>query len=241
VSESESRIESRIESYRESLRYSLKARFLLRFHAALIITWTSLITWGVDFALLKAGLIAMILRYPLAILAGYVAFLISVRVWLEYSGISEYLNERRAEELLKSSSRYQTRGPSNWDVGDLGSLVGGDAEGCLVVIAIAIAGFLLFWGLGAFATQLFADVVLEVILAAGLLKGLRKAESSGWLTGAWGSTKYWLLFVLVAAIIFAAWAQAKYPDASMAAQVFRAKKPLGPRTESGETVIWKIS
>jgi hypothetical protein len=223
VSEPESRIESRIESYRESLRYSLKARFLLRFHAALIIAWTSFITWAVDFALLKAGLSAMMLRYPLAILAGYTAFLIGVKVWLEYSGIREYLNEREAEALVKAQNpRATQRDASDWNFDDFGlSSLGGD--GCLVIIAIAAAGFLLFWGLGAFATQLFADVVLEVILAAGLLKGLRKAESSGWLTGAWGSTKYWLLFVLVAAVIFAAWAQAKYPDANTVAQVFHAR------------------
>jgi hypothetical protein len=222
VSEPESRIESRVEFYRESLRYSLKARFLLRFHAALIIAWTSLITWCVDFALLKAGLSAMMLRYPLAILAGYVAFLISVRAWLEYSGISEYLNERRADELLKSPPRKLKDG-SSWDISGLDFPSGDYGEGCLVMIVVAIASVLLFWGLGAFATQLFADVVLEVILAAGLLKGLRKAESSGWLTGAWGSTKYWLLFVLVAAVIFAVWAQAKYPDANTVAQVFHAR------------------
>jgi hypothetical protein len=238
VSESESRIESRIESYRESLRYSLKARFFLRSHVGLILLWTSFVTWLVDFALLKAGMSAMMLRYPPAILAGYAAFLIGVRVWLEYSGIREYLNEREAEAMVKAQKPYvNQRDYSDWSFGDFGlSSLGGD--GCLVVIAIAAAGFLLFWGLGAFATQLFADVVLEVILAAGLLKGLRKAESSGWLTGAWGSTKYWLLFVLVAAIIFAACAQVKYPDASTAAQVFKAKKPLGPRTESGETTLF---
>ncbi len=213
--------ESRIESYRESLRYSLKARFLLRFHAALIIAWTSLITWCVDFALLKAGLSAMMLRYPLAILAGYIAFLLSVRAWLEYSGISEYLNERRAQELLKSPPR-KLKDASAWDISGL-DFPSGDGEGCLIMIVIVVAGFILFWGVSAFATQLFADVVLEVILAAGLLKGLRKAESSGWLTGTWSSTKYWLLFVLVAAIIFAGWAQAKYPDATTVAQVFHAR------------------
>ncbi len=166
---------------------------------------------------------AMILRYPLAILAGYGAFLIGVRVWLEYSGIREYLNECEAEAMVKAQKPHvNQRDYSDWNFSDFGlSSLGG--EGCLVVITIAAAGFLLFWGLGAFATQLFADVVLEVILAAGLLKGLRKAESSGWLTGAWGSTKYWLLFVLVVAIVFAMWAQVSYPDANTVAQVFQAR------------------
>jgi hypothetical protein len=221
VSELESRIESRIESYRESLRYSLSARFFLRSHVGLILLWTFVVTWLVDFALLKAGISAMMLRYPLAILAGYTAFLIGVKIWLEYSGIREYLNEREAEALVQSPRPLvNERDYSDWNLGGFRSL-GGD--GCFVIIVVVVAGFLLFWGLGAFATQLFADVVIEVILAAGLLKGLRKAESSGWLTGAWGSTKYWLLFVLVAAVIFAAWAQAKYPDATTVAQVFHAR------------------
>jgi len=212
--------ESRIETYRESLKYSLKARFFLRFHAGLIILWTSLITWGADVVMLKCGALSMLVRYPLAIMVGYAAFLIGVKVWLGYSGIREYLNQRDAEELVKSPQQeVNQRDYFDWSL----DTFSGDAEGCLAMIVVAVAALLTFWLLGAFATQLFADVVLEVILAAGLLKGLRKTESSGWLTGAWGSTKYWLLFVLVAAVIFAAWAHVKYPDSTTASQVLNAK------------------
>jgi hypothetical protein len=214
--------ESRIESYRESLKHSLNARFFLRSHVALIILFTSLVTWLVDFALLKAGLSLMLLRYPIAIVAGYAGFLVAVKAWLDYSGIEEYLNEREAEAMVNAPKPI-VRQKDNVDTWPFDLLpTGGD--GCLTVILIAAAGFFLYWGLGAFATQLFADIVLEVILAAGLLRGLRKTESSGWLTGAWASTKYWLLIVLIIAVVFAAWARVNYPEANTAAQVFYARR-----------------
>ncbi len=212
--------ESRIEKYRESLKHSLNARFVLRGHVTLIIFATSLVTWLVDFILLKLGMISMLARYPLAILAGYGAFLLCVKMWLNYSGIQEYLNQRDAEALV-NARRDNPSNSGSWDVSGLDLIPSGDGEGCLVVIAVAVIGFILFWGLGAFATQLFADVVLEVILAAGLLKGLRKAESSGWLTGAWGSTKYWLLLMIIVAIGFGAWAHNHYPNAHTALQVYQ--------------------
>ncbi len=212
--------ESRIEKYRQSLKHSLNARFVLRGHVTLIIFATSLVTWLVDFMLLKVGVVSMMARYPLAILAGYGAFLLCVKIWLNYSGIQEYLNQRDAEEMVNERRNSRADGGS-WDGSGLDLIPSGDGEGCLVVIAVAIVGFILFWGLGVFATQLFADVVLEVILAAGLLKGLKKAESSGWLTGAWGSTKYWLMIMIVAAIGFGAWARSHYPNAHTALQVYQ--------------------
>jgi hypothetical protein len=214
-------LSSKIETYRDNLRYSLMARFVLRFHAALIILCSSLITLGVDVGLLRLGLSAMMLRYPLAIIAGYGAFLLGVKMWLEYSGINEYLNEERARELVQLRP---TRHKGSWDGAGLDFLSFGDEMGCMIVILIFFlfiaAGVLFFWGIGAFATHLFADVVLEIILAAGLVTGLQKSESSNWLNGVWRTTKYWLILVLIAAVSFAYWAQKNYPDATTLGQVF---------------------
>ncbi len=212
--------ESRLETYRESLKHSLNAQFVLRAHVTMIILGTSLATWLIDFLLLKASVVSMIFRYPIAILGGYGVFLLGVKMWLNYSGIQEYLNQRDAEAMLNAQP-HTPLNRSSWDGSGLDLFPVGDAEGCLFIIAVAVVGFIFFWGLGAFATQLFADVVLEVILAAGLLKGLRKAESSGWVTGAWNSTKYWLLLVLVIAGGFAVWANRNFPDANTALQVYQ--------------------
>ena len=79
----------KIEIFRDKLRYSLGARFLLRFHVGLILLFTVLVGWAVDYAWLKIGLTHMGVRHVLSILAAYLAFLIGVHFWIEYSGIKQ--------------------------------------------------------------------------------------------------------------------------------------------------------
>jgi hypothetical protein len=214
--------QSRIETYRENLKHSLKARFVLRFHVGMIIGAALLVAWIVDVVLLRAGF-PMTLRYPVSVLLGYGMFILGVMLWLQYSGIREYLNEREAERMLQEGERIK-RGQSrksdssSWDIPDFG-FPAADAEGCAVVLLVLVAGGLLFWGLGIFAGQLFAEVVLEIILAAGLVRGLRRSESSGWMIGIWKSTRVPLVVILILLTGFAAWAQANSPTAKTFAEV----------------------
>lgn len=213
--------QSKLEDLRARLGHSLRARFFVRFHAALIIGWTVLVTWLVDVALLSFGMKEMMLRYPLAILVGYVGFLFAVRVWLDYSGVRQYLNHFRANELFEFEQPLIKR--DGFDAKPLDFLVL-DAEGCVVVLGVVLVATVVGMFMGVLAAPILIDVVLEVILAAGMIKGLRKAESSGWVTGAWQSTKWSLFIVLFVAIVFAGWAKISHPGAATMSQTLSGQK-----------------
>ena len=79
------------------------------------------------------------------------------------------------------------------------------------------------------AESLFADVVLELLLAAGLLRGLRRLERTGWLDGLWANTWPSLAFGVVAAL-FAGWmAQVLSPNATTLFEAWRMQHATGKR------------
>ena len=195
----------RIEVYRDKLKRSLSARFFLRFHVSLILFATLLAGFIVDVALLHAGLKSMLVRYPLAILAAYATFVCGIRLWLDYSGIAEYLDRNKAEKLVGDGvpiGEPIKPGGGGWIEGLNFAPVDGD--GCLAVIAIVVVGAAIFFALGGYAfmaaDSIFADVVLEILLAAGLLRGVRRMERGGWLPGLWSSTWPSLAFTLCVAL-----------------------------------------
>ena len=221
----------RIEVFRERLRHSLAARFVLRYHVAFMVAACILGGWLVDVALLRAGWLDMRWRYPLAIVAAYLAFLGAVRAWLWYSGIGEMITRRKADELLAEQHptplEVSTR---RWDVlSDPGAwwLFPPDPEGCLYVIVVA-AAFFAFGGYVVVAAPSFAaDVVLEALLAAGLIRGVRRVESSGWITGVWKATRGSLAFTFTVALLFGAWAHAYAPGAATAMEALtEARHPV---------------
>jgi hypothetical protein len=66
----------------ESLKRRLERKSYPRLHASLILLLTGLAGFLVSFAMLRLGVTAMWLRYPVAILVAYGVFLILLRVWL---------------------------------------------------------------------------------------------------------------------------------------------------------------
>lgn len=69
----------------------LTRRFLLRFHIALILIWTFCAGLLATKLLLWAGSDSMLVRYPLAVVVSYLAFLLGVRLWLEYVDLGRHL------------------------------------------------------------------------------------------------------------------------------------------------------
>lgn len=53
-----------------------------RLQISVILAVTAMVGFTVSFILLKAGVTSMTLRYPLAVLAAYIAFLMLLRIWL---------------------------------------------------------------------------------------------------------------------------------------------------------------
>ena len=68
----------------ERVREMLLRRGMPRLQMSLILLVTGLVGFLVSFTLLRAGVGRMWLRYPFAVIAAYVAFLLLLRLWLAY-------------------------------------------------------------------------------------------------------------------------------------------------------------
>ena len=220
--------ETKLEQYRRKLKTSLGARFVMRFHVSMMLGASILVGWLADLILLKIGYTSMLFRYPVAIGFAYLGFLVAVWLWIEYSGINEYLKLRNAEPLIgahvretRSTEKSSSRSTDWLDLPF--NFPAGDGEGCLIVLGLLLVFGVLFFFLGGYlwmyATEFAVEIVLELLLAAGLLRGIRRIESSGWIAGVWRSTKWSLAFSVIVAFLFAAWAHSSYPTATTLPEV----------------------
>ena len=71
---------------RTRIKHYLIQRFYTRFHMSLILMSAGFAAMLSNWALLRAGLGAMWLRYPIAISLAYLTFLAGVWLWLQYAG-----------------------------------------------------------------------------------------------------------------------------------------------------------
>lgn len=153
---------------------------------------------GLCRALLACGVFAMWLRYPLATVGGYGAFLLLMRAWVAWEHYCFDHRALRLPQLPEDADLAQClepvpappqpsksdRGMWSWlDWLDCGSFDFPDAEGCLfgilvaVVLAVlAIAGFAI-----ADASALVADVFLDSFLVTLLYRKLRATTPDAWL------------------------------------------------------------
>ena len=221
----------------------------------LLVTLTGGAGFVATWALLRGGVEAMALRYPLSVALAYLVFLLLLWLWLR-TRAHEWLD-------LPDASGGGSHGPADsgawvgsggnsggggasagWEsasasdaVGDgaidvvskpIGEALGVAAEGdelavplAVIVVAVAVVAVLvlsslfLVWS----APVLFAELLVDGALAAGLYRRLRRIDARHWLETAVRRT--WLPFVLTA--VFAAlagWALASYaPGATTLGEV----------------------
>lgn len=100
-------MKQRTTSVRSKVARSLMARFMMRFHGVMILLWCFFAGLLTTKALLAVGVQSMPIRYPIAVIMSYLAFLLGVRLWLEYIGYGRYL--RRAD----------AKKDGGWDVPDI--------------------------------------------------------------------------------------------------------------------------
>lgn len=81
---------SALDARREALERSLSGRFWLRWHASVIVSATFGAGFAANFLLLRVPVHAAVVRWPLAVLVGYAAFFVLVRLWLAYVGIRPF-------------------------------------------------------------------------------------------------------------------------------------------------------
>jgi hypothetical protein len=83
-----------------SVRCAIVARYACRLHVALILGASFIAGLLVTKALLMAGVHAMWIRYSLALVAGYLIFLLGVRIWLRLAGFDRPLLPSRRRSYL---------------------------------------------------------------------------------------------------------------------------------------------
>jgi hypothetical protein len=171
--------------------------------------------------LFLAGVKSMLLRHPLAVLAAYGGFLLGLHAWMRYSGIRDYLNSRRAKALLDPEG-FKARPYEPLDKEWLQAAFIAP-EGCLLLLALLLV-WGIFFALGGYvivyAADLMAELVFELLLAAGLVRGIRRVD----LLADFGIPRMslWALAaVMTVSILFGLYAREVHPEASTIGEVVR--------------------
>jgi hypothetical protein len=184
----------------KTFRPELTKRFLLEHHMAAIVVVT--ISSGIvaNKLLFNSGVEHIILRYPLSVTASFLAFVASMRLWLEYLRRSYKPRSRRMEfddprALTDARDEAKPSNSSKWDsLPDLGI---DDEAGCLIVLVLTLV--LVVGGsaivLISDAPLILAEVAFQFFLASGLVRSAKAIDSPSWLGSVIKHT--WRVFVLI--------------------------------------------
>lgn len=215
-----------------------------RLHMGAIIALTGLAGFLCSALLLHAGMASMWQRYPTAVLAAYLVFLLLVWAWLR-------LRADGGDGLDLPDGGGEPHGHSGWHGGgghsggggasasfdapaspaELETLTLGDAipdgldagEGIFVAIAVAIAAaaalgaLWLVWA----APTLFAEILLDATLSAGLYRRLRHLQADHWLVTAVRTTCWPFLVAAIVLAATGALAQSLVPGADSIGDLLR--------------------
>lgn len=234
------------------LRERLERQHWPRLQMSLIVLLTGAVGFLASFALLQAGLQSMALRYPLAACAAYAGFLLLLWTWARSrgrgfdsadvpdwgdggggpagagwsSGGGHSGGGGASASFDAPVSHPMPHASADADSGpDLSLLDGADDFGwVLIAIAIALGAALAAAWVVWIAPGLMAELLLDVALAGGLYRRLRRIESRHWLSTALRRTAlpFLLLALLAAATGFAA---ARYaPGAASIGDVLAAQR-----------------
>jgi hypothetical protein len=190
-------------------RYLREHRFP-RFALGLLLILTGVIGYFISYLLLRLGVAHMWMRYPVAVLGAYGAFLLLVRGWVE---LERTKFDARAvkipDEVGKTDeyydrARWESRQGSSWldwlDVPNIDFGLDFD-EGCLPLILLGVV-----FGLIAAvcvtvinAPALLAEVFVDAFLVSIMYRKLRVAAKAHWLGAAIRRT--WRTALIVALLL----------------------------------------
>jgi hypothetical protein len=202
----------------------------VRFHMGLILVVAWLAGMGSSLVLVRLGVRSMPVRYLLAVVLGYLLFLVGVRLWLGYARKALPHLQREIVEDEEGRRSASTAGEGiaprrgeGWGARD-SSLAdvptgGGDVlglEGCLIpavvtLLVAAVGG--LFWYVLAAAPEFLGEAVVQLALAAALRKKGKAWESGHWSDSVLGATWGLGLAAGFAAVIIGLLVQAACPSA----------------------------
>jgi len=165
----------------------------------LIVALTGLGGFLASFAMLRLGVQFMVLRYPLAVGAAYLVFLLLLWLWLR-TKCDDYDIDDPGIDLGRGRSGGSSGegGPSSGSsgsgdssgLGEVAEALGGADELALPLIALALAAALLFAGgwIVYSAPLPFVELLVDGVLAASLYRRLTGAEPRHWLETAFRRT-----------------------------------------------------
>jgi hypothetical protein len=175
-----------------------KNRFFLRFHMAIILGLTFLAGLGVTKLLLVEGNTNLAVRYGVAVVASYVAFLLLLRLWLWYIEREEELEAADAVDVIDAASGGSDADDVSSLVPDMDEDFGFAIVALLALIALAgLGGYLVYAG-----PTILADAAFEALLASSLFPAARRGEANGWMPGALRATAVPFALMLVVAVGF---------------------------------------
>jgi len=208
-------------------------RLIERLHAprlqmALIVALTGAVGLLASFALLHAGVDSLWLRYPVAVALAYLAFLLFLWFWLRLrsADLLDFLQIDTSDGLFDDREVTQFSFPGS-GVPDGGVTFDLDELGVVLVAAVALVGAAcaavwMVWT----APTLLAELLLDVVLSAGLYRRIRAVKGDHWLRTAirrtaWPFVAVALLFALAGGVM-----QAYAPSAKSVGEVIRYYKDV---------------
>ena len=187
---------------------ALRRRFMhagtKRMEIQLILLATGVVGFIASFTMLHFGLEQMWMRYPLAALSGWLAFLGMVGLWAEAER-KRFVADADIDELLADAGKCPSTEPERERPSPGGGWLDwldwlnpfdliDDEMGCLVgllllVVIVAVAGLIVaIIGLIGGAELLLAEVVLDAVLVSALYRRLQHLEARWWLASAMRQT-----------------------------------------------------
>jgi hypothetical protein len=193
-----------------------------RFQMFLILLVTISIGAGASFVLLKAGLTGMWLRYPVAAIVAYLAFLIMLRLWVQYkfSDLSIAPDADAAQPEPGTESQYSIWKLRFIDFLDMASC-GIDDFPVLFFIVAFLAILIVVWWIIIAAPALIAEVLVDGVLVTGLWHRFKRYGETSSLGGAVRATMLPAVIVFVGLGIIGFFLQTIKPGADSIGDLFR--------------------
>jgi hypothetical protein len=213
------------ESVVRDIRRLVERQASPRLHMLALVSLTTAVGLVSSFLLLLAGVTPMVLRYPAAVLVAYVAFLCLVSVWLRRYRLREGRPTHSASSELSFDlielpvdamgtwvgESTRNGGVSSGGLWELG--LDGDGMWLIVVAGLATIAFSILIYVIYIAPALFAELLLDAGLAAGLYRRLARVERRSWFATALRRTAVPAAAIAVLLAVGGHIMQTIYPDA----------------------------
>ena len=151
---------------------------------ALIVMVTGLTGFVSSFVLLRAGVVTMAVRYPVASIVAYGVFLLQLRLWLALV--------RRRTDLTLDIDPFDLVDVELPDIPGIDLL-----DDAIVPLAIVLAGLFAAAYVVYSAPILFAELILDGIVVTSLYRRVRDVAPEGWLSVAVRRTRGPMLALVI--------------------------------------------